>query len=145
MFSQSQAKKQSVSKEEDKKAAFKNWLVKKENMRASQRHEIKAREAEQRERLEKAEAPIRLDEWEDTLSSWQALLDLLPKMKSERGVAILEAIFADRAVVRLAEVEPKTLRYQPPQGLGPTSQYGSYGPCRLRSSSQTSSAARRKP
>ena len=37
--------------------------------------------------LKQAEEPIRADSWEDTLSSWQALMDLLAEMKSKRGVA----------------------------------------------------------
>ena len=52
------------------------------------------------ERLAKAEEPIQQQSWEDSLASWQALMDLLPKMKSKRGVAVLEAIFSDRAVLK---------------------------------------------
>ena len=51
------------------------------------------------ERLAKAEEPIQQQSWEDSLASWQALMDLLPKMNSKRGVAVLEAIFSDSAVL----------------------------------------------
>ena len=37
--------------------------------------------------------------WLVSLASWQALMDLLPKMKSQRGVAVLETIFSDKDVL----------------------------------------------
>ena len=52
------------------------------------------------DKLKQAEEPIAETTWEDTLASWQALMALLPKMKSKRGVAILEAIFSDRQVLK---------------------------------------------
>ena len=50
--------------------------------------------------LKQAQEPIAEASWEDTLASWQALMALLPKMKSRRGVAVLEAIFCDRQVLK---------------------------------------------
>lgn len=41
------------------------------------------------EKLKDAEQPIQQLSWQDTLASWQALMDLLPEMRAKRGVAIL--------------------------------------------------------
>ena len=52
------------------------------------------------DKLKQAEEPVTEASWEDTLASWQALMALLPKMKSKRGIAVLEAIFSDRQVLK---------------------------------------------
>ena len=52
------------------------------------------------ERLAKAEAPFVSASWKDSVGSWLALADLLADLRCERGVAILECVFADEAVRR---------------------------------------------
>ena len=51
------------------------------------------------EKLQQAEEPVQELTWQDSLASWQALMDLLPLMRSQRGVAVLEAIFSSRDVL----------------------------------------------
>ena len=48
-----------------------------------------------KERLIKAEEPLVATSWQDTVDSWLELAKLLPKMRSERGVLVLESVFAD--------------------------------------------------
>ena len=38
--------------------------------------------------------------WQDQVESWIALADLLPKLRTEKGVAVLECIFADSTVTQ---------------------------------------------
>ena len=51
------------------------------------------------EKLQQAEEPVQELTWQDSLASWQALMDLLPLMRSQRGVAVLEVIFSSRDVL----------------------------------------------
>ena len=51
-------------------------------------------------RLKQAEEPIQEMTWQDARSSWMQLAQLLPKIRSERGIAILQSIFSDKKVVQ---------------------------------------------
>mmetsp|Transcript_39213 Transcript_39213/g.124932 ORF Transcript_39213/g.124932 Transcript_39213/m.124932 type:complete len:377 (+) Transcript_39213:474-1604(+) len=50
------------------------------------------------ERLGKAEEPIEVASWQDTVDAWVALRDLLGKVQAGRAQVVLEAIFAEESV-----------------------------------------------
>ena len=52
------------------------------------------------ERLAEAGEAFKADTWQDSVESWLALADLLPVLRSERGVGVLECIFSDPAVLQ---------------------------------------------
>ena len=81
-----------------------------------------------RERLEKAAEPLAAQTWADSVESWLALADLLPKLRGERAVAVLECVFADPGVLEALSagkfflhtngVPPDSLMVILKQGLG---------------------------
>lgn len=52
------------------------------------------------ERLDAAGEAFRADTWQDSVESWLALANLLPVIRSERGVGVLECIFSDADVLQ---------------------------------------------
>ena len=81
-----------------------------------------------RERLDKVAEPLSAQTWQDSVESWLALADLLPKLRGERAVAVLECVFADPGVVEALNagmfflhtngVAPDSLMVILKQGLG---------------------------
>ena len=72
--------------------------------------------------------PLAATTWQDSVESWLALAELLPRLRGERAVAVLECVFADPGVVDALSagkfflhtngVPPDSLMVRLKQGLG---------------------------